>query len=111
MNKNHPLYFLDSNEKVIKLADSSFRQVVKIVKDGENLHNVALKEIAYYLIMLKNTSENSTEILLKIYVKYSIEKLSWKEFSAFIKAVQALSFKIESKISSLKTEGQGEHLV
>ena len=74
LNKNHPLFSLDSNEKIIKLAESTFRQVVKVVKEGENLHNVALKEIAYYLIMLKNMSENSTEILLKIYVKYSIEK-------------------------------------
>lgn len=73
-NKGHPLFALDSNEKIIKLADSGFRQVVKIVKDEESMHNVALKEIAYYLILLKNTSENSTEILLKIYIKYSIEK-------------------------------------
>lgn len=38
------------------------------------MHNVALKEIAYYLIILKNMSENSTEILLKLYLKYSVEK-------------------------------------
>jgi hypothetical protein len=38
------------------------------------LHNVALKEIAYYLIFLKNVSERSTEILLKIYIKYSLDK-------------------------------------
>lgn len=73
-NKSHCLVSLDSNEKIIKLADPLFRGVVKMLKEGENLYNVALKEIAYYLIMLKNSSENSTEILLKIYVKYSIEK-------------------------------------
>ena len=74
LNKSHPLYALDSNDKIIKLTDPNFRQVVRIVKEGESLHNVALKEIAYFLIMIKNMSESSTEILLKIYVKYSIDK-------------------------------------
>lgn len=44
------------------------------MKEGEGLHNVALKEIAYYLIFLKNASEKSTELLMKIYVKYSLDK-------------------------------------
>ncbi len=35
---------------------------------------MALKEIAYYLIILKNMSESSTEILLKLYLKYSVDK-------------------------------------
>lgn len=65
---------LDSNEKRIRLGDSGFRHIVKLVKEGEGMHNVALKEIAYYLIFLKNVSEKSTEILLKIYIKYSLDK-------------------------------------
>lgn len=80
-NKNHflckfsvNLDHLDSNEKRIRLPDPQFRHIVKIVKEGEGLHNVALKEIAYYLIFLKNVSEKSTEILMKIYVKYSLDK-------------------------------------
>lgn len=64
---------LDSNTKVIRLIDPSFRHLIKLVHEGESVHNVALKEIAYYLIILKNMSENSTEILLKIYKKYSID--------------------------------------
>ena len=56
------------------MGESQFRHIVKLVKEGEGLHNVALKEIAYYLIFLKNVSEKSTEILLKIYIKYSLDK-------------------------------------
>ena len=64
---------LDSNNKVIRLIDPAFRHLIKLVHEGESVHNVALKEIAYYLIILKNMSESSTEILLKIYKKYSID--------------------------------------
>jgi len=44
------------------------------VQSAVPLHNVALKEIAYYLIILKNVHEFSTEILLKLYLKYSVDK-------------------------------------
>jgi hypothetical protein len=74
LSKSHPLYSVDSNEKLIQLGDPTFRHVVRLVKENESMHNVALKEIAYYLILLKNMSEKATEILLKIYVKYSIDK-------------------------------------
>lgn len=73
-SKIHPLYAIDSNEKLIQLGESNFKSVVRIIKENETMHNVALKEIAYYLILLKNMSEKATEILLKIYVKYSIDK-------------------------------------
>ena len=65
---------LDSNDKTIRLADPEFRIVVRLVKEGEPFHNVALTEIAYYLMILENMSQNSTEILLKLFVKYSLEK-------------------------------------
>jgi hypothetical protein len=65
---------LDSNDKNISLAETQFRHIVRIVQSAVPLHNVALKEIAYYLIILKNVHEFSTEILLKLYLKYSVDK-------------------------------------
>lgn len=103
-NKNHPLYSIDSNEKLIELGNPTFRHVVKLVRDNESMHNVALKEIAYYLILLKNMSENATEILLKIYVKYSIDKKLMESILSIHKAC-AGAF-IQDRIEDIVDKGK-----
>ncbi len=93
---------LDSNDKIIRLADQEFRHLVKLVKEGEHFHNVALKDIAYYWIYLQGISQNSTEILIKLFYKYSIEKKLMESILENHK--QCSTEKIKIKIASLLKE-------
>lgn len=65
---------MKSNDDLIELDSPSFKNLKKIVLENESMHNVALKEIAYNMILLKSLSEISTKILMQIYVKYRIDR-------------------------------------
>lgn len=93
---------LDSNDKVIRLADQEFRHLVRLVKEGEHLHNVALKDIAYYWIYLQSISQNSTEILIKLFYKYSIDKKLMESILENHK--QCSAEKVKIKIAALLKE-------
>lgn len=65
---------MKSNDDLLDLESPAFRSLKKIVQDNESMHNVALKEIAYNMILLKSLSEISTKILMQIYVKYRVDR-------------------------------------
>jgi hypothetical protein len=87
---------------MIRLGDQEFRHLVKLVKEGEHLHNVALKDIAYYWIYLQGITQNSTEILIKLFYKYSIDKKLMESILENHK--QCSAEKIKLKISNLLKE-------
>lgn len=48
--------------------------MTKRVKENASAHEAALKEIGYNLVIFKNSPDTSTEILLKLFYKYDLDK-------------------------------------